>query len=109
LLAGIENICILIVPVPGKLMHRRFVILDKVLAAPSFSIQRLSKGKTIAKNIRAFIKSIVFNTASKKIELAVRQTPEGSTRPTDIITHVLGFNTEEGLQIRVVKTRTLLI
>jgi hypothetical protein len=32
LLAGIENIYILIVPVPGELMHRRFIILDKVLA-----------------------------------------------------------------------------
>lgn len=109
MLAGIENICILIVQVPGKLMHRRFVILDKVLAAPSFSIQRLSKGKTVTKNIRPFIEKIALDISVKKVEFTVRQTQEGSARPTDIITHVLGFNTEEGLQIRVVKTRTLLI
>jgi radical SAM family uncharacterized protein/radical SAM-linked protein len=83
--------------------------VDKFLAAPSFSIQRLSKGKTVTKNIRPFIEKIALDTSGKKVEFTVRQTQEGSARPTDIITHVLGFNTEEGLQIRVVKTRTLLI
>jgi radical SAM family uncharacterized protein/radical SAM-linked protein len=83
--------------------------IDKFLAAPSFSIQRLSKGKTVTKNIRPFIEKIVLDTSGKKVEFAVRQMQEGSARPTDIITHILGFNTEEGLQISVVKTRTLLI
>lgn len=109
MLAGIENICILIVPVPGELMHRRFVILDKFLAAPSFNIQRLSKGKTITKDIRPFIESMLLDTDGKKVDLTLRQAQSGSARPVDIITNVLGFNTEEGLQIRVVKTRTLLI
>ncbi|HEX7415892.1 MAG TPA: TIGR03936 family radical SAM-associated protein, partial [Smithellaceae bacterium] len=82
--------------------------VDKFLAAPSFSIQRLSNDKTVTKNIRPFIEKIALDTSGKKVEFTVRQTQEGSARPTDIITHVLGFNTEEGLQIRVVKTRTLL-
>jgi radical SAM family uncharacterized protein/radical SAM-linked protein len=80
--------------------------MEKFLAAPSFNIQRLSKGKTITKDIRPFIESMLLDTASKKVELTVRHAQSGSARPVDIITNILGYNTGQLGQIRVIKTET---
>ena len=82
--------------------------MEKFLAAPSFNIQRLSKGKTITKDIRPFIESMFLDTVSKKVELTVRHAQSGSARPIDIITNILGYNTGQLGQIRVVKTETIL-
>ncbi|MEI6610362.1 MAG: TIGR03960 family B12-binding radical SAM protein [Deltaproteobacteria bacterium] len=82
--------------------------MDKFMAASSFNIQRLSKGKTITKDIRPFIESMLLDTVSKKIDLTIRHAQSGSARPVDIITNILGYNTGELGQIRVVKTETIL-
>jgi radical SAM-linked protein len=78
------------------------------LAEPSFNIQRLSKGKTITRDIRPFIESIVLDAGSKKIDLILSHAQQGSARPVDIINHVLGFDAGQTSKIRVVKTRTIL-
>ena len=78
------------------------------MAVPSFNIQRLSKGKTITKDIRPFIESMLLNTVSKKIDLTIRHAQSGSARPVDIITNILEYNTDQIGQIRVVKTETIL-
>jgi len=82
--------------------------MKKFLAAPSFNIQRLSKGKTITKDIRPFIESMSLDIVSKKVDLTVRHAQSGSARPVDIITNILGYNTNQLGQIRVVKTETIL-
>jgi radical SAM family uncharacterized protein/radical SAM-linked protein len=82
--------------------------MEKFLAAPSFNIQRLSKGKTITKDIRPFIESMLLDTAGKKVDLTLRHAQSGSARPVDIITNILGYNTDKLGQIRVVKTETIL-
>ena len=82
--------------------------LDKFMAAPSFNIQRLSKGKTITKDIRPFIESMSLDTDGKKVDLTIRHAQSGSARPVDIITNILGYNTDQLGQIRVVKTETIL-
>jgi radical SAM family uncharacterized protein/radical SAM-linked protein len=78
------------------------------LAQSSFNIQRLSKGKTITRDIRPFIESIVLNAGSKKIDLILRHAQQGSARPVDIINHVLGLDIGQTSKIRVVKIRTIL-
>ena len=78
------------------------------LAESSFNIQRLSKGKTITRDIRPFVESIVLDVESKKIELILIYAQQGSARPVDIINHVLGFDAGQTNEIRVVKTRTIL-
>jgi hypothetical protein len=45
---------------------------------------------------------------SKKVDLIVRHAQSGSARPVDIITNILGYNTDQLGQIRVVKTETIL-
>jgi radical SAM-linked protein len=82
--------------------------MDQFMAASSFNIQRLSKGKTITKDIRPFIESMSIDTDGKKVDLTIRHAQSGSARPVDIITNILGYNTGELGQIRVIKTETVL-
>lgn len=78
------------------------------LAASEFNIQKISKGKPVIKNIRPFVQNLVLDPASKTIKLIVSYVHEGSARPADIITYVLGFDSAKACRIKVVKTKTLL-
>lgn len=82
--------------------------IQKFLAAASFNINRLAKGKPISKNIRPFVEKLVIQSIEKKIELTVRHSQQGSARPMDIIVNILSFSDEDSKQIRIVKTKTLL-
>ena len=82
--------------------------IENFLAAPSFSIQKASKGKTVIKDILPFVQSMILDDAGKKVIFTVSHLQEGSARPTDIISHVLKSDTDESRQIRVVKTKTIL-
>lgn len=83
--------------------------IGKFLVSSSFNISRLSKGKTITKDIRPFVESITLNADEKMVEFTVRHTQEGSARPVDIIVHVLEFGKEEAMHIYVTKTKTILL
>jgi len=78
------------------------------LAASSFNIQKSSKGKTVTKDIRPFIQSMILDAAGKIVKFTVNYMPTGSARPADIIAHALKSNADESRQIRVVKTKTIL-
>jgi radical SAM family uncharacterized protein/radical SAM-linked protein len=82
--------------------------IEKFLAAFTFNIQKSSKGKTVTKDIRPFIQSMILDAAGKIVRFTVNYTPTGSARPADIIAHVLKSNACESRQIRVVKTKTIL-
>lgn len=98
---------------PAGIDQSNLVLLEKKIrnfnAAQSFLIQRTAKGKNISKDIRPYVDKLVLYPGEQKVELSVRHSPEGAARPTDIIVHVLGYAGEEKQQIRVVKTRTLLL
>jgi len=78
------------------------------LAASTFNIQKVSKGKTVTKDIRPFVQSLILDSAGKKIKFTVSHIQEGSARPADITAHVLKSDANESRQIKVVKTKTLL-
>jgi radical SAM-linked protein len=82
--------------------------IEKFLTASVFNIQKTSKGKTVTKDIRPFIQSMILDAAGKKVKFTVNYMPTGSARPADIIAHVLKSNACEARKIRVVKTKTLL-
>jgi radical SAM family uncharacterized protein/radical SAM-linked protein len=82
--------------------------IGKFLAAETFNIQKVSKGKTVTKDIRPFVQSMILDDAGKKVIFTVSHIQQGSARPTDIIAHVLKSDPAESRQIRVVKTKTLL-
>ena len=82
--------------------------IKNFLAASVFNIQKLSKGKTIIKDIRSCIQNLVLDGDCKTIKFTVSHIQEGSARPADIISYILKSNTDEARQIKVVKTNTLL-
>ena len=82
--------------------------IKEFLAASNFNIQKVSKGKTITKDIRPFVQMLSLDSDKKIIKFIVSFVQEGSARPADIITHVLKSDIDESRQIRVVKTKTFL-
>ncbi|KUG23985.1 fe-s oxidoreductase [hydrocarbon metagenome] len=82
--------------------------IKSFLEASEFKIQKISKGKTVIKDIRPFVQSLILDIAGKKIFFAVPHIQEGSARPADIIAHVLKSDTDESQKIRVVRTKSLL-
>ena len=82
--------------------------IDQFLAASNFNIKKISKGKTITKDIRPFVQMLSLDRDKKIIKFIVSFVQEGSARPVDIIAHILKSDPDESRQIRVVKTKTLL-
>ncbi|HUN54090.1 MAG TPA: TIGR03960 family B12-binding radical SAM protein [Smithella sp.] len=82
--------------------------IENFLAAPVFNIQKLSKGKTVTKNIRPCVQDLVLDGAGKTIKFTVSHIQEGSARPADIISHILKSGSDESQQIKIVKTKTIL-
>ncbi|MDD4091149.1 MAG: TIGR03960 family B12-binding radical SAM protein [Smithellaceae bacterium] len=83
--------------------------IENFLAAESFPISRPSKGKTITRDIRSFVKTLTIRAGEKTVDLTVRHAQTGSVRPVDILRHVLNFSEEETQRIGVVKTKTILV
>ncbi len=82
--------------------------IDQFMATVSFPITRLAKGKTINRDIRPFVEKLTLHAAEKKITITLRHAQNGSTRPVDIIEHVLGYPADQIQNVRVLKTRTIL-
>jgi radical SAM family uncharacterized protein/radical SAM-linked protein len=82
--------------------------IGKFLAADTFNIQKVSKGKTVTKDIRPFVQSMILDDAGKKVIFTVSHIQEGSARPTDVISYVLKSNIDESRQIKITKTETIL-
>jgi len=82
--------------------------IKNFLATSEFKIQKISKGKTVIKDIRPFVQSLILDTAGKKIFFAVPHIQEGSARPTDVITHILKSDADESQKIKVIRTKSVL-
>ncbi len=82
--------------------------IDNFLTASDFTIQKVSKGKTVTKDIRPFVQSMMLDDTGKKVKYTVLHIQEGSARPIDIIAHILKSSADEARQIKVVKIMTIL-
>ncbi|MRR17783.1 MAG: DUF2344 domain-containing protein, partial [Deltaproteobacteria bacterium] len=82
--------------------------IEKFLAAASFPISRLSKGKTVIRDIRPFVEAMTFDPREKKVALTLRHAQAGSVRPIDVIEHVLGFPADQIQRVNIIKTQTIL-
>jgi radical SAM family uncharacterized protein/radical SAM-linked protein len=82
--------------------------IENFLAAKSFPISRLSKGKTVTRDIRPFVEAMTLNAPEKKVCMTLRHAQAGSVRPIDMILHILGFPADQTQRISVIKTRTIL-
>jgi radical SAM family uncharacterized protein/radical SAM-linked protein len=82
--------------------------LRTFLAAEHFSITRQTDGKTIDKEIRPLVAKMALDRPARRILLAAHFGPQGTVRPAEILTAVLGLSTETLHKTRIVKTATQL-
>lgn len=82
--------------------------ITNFLEAHEFSIPKVSKGKTVIKDIRPFLHTIKLDRLDKVIQFTVLHVQGGSARPADIITHILKSDADESRRIKIVKTKTIL-
>jgi len=77
------------------------------LEAESWIITRETKDKSTARDIRPFVTGLSAGEEKSELRLTVRIGPEGTVRPMEILTQVLGIDPETARHARIVKTRTL--
>ncbi len=82
--------------------------VKEFLAASSFEIPKMIKGKTLGKDIRAFVQSIVVDRENKKILFRTLHSQTGTARPADLLAHILKFDAPEAQSTLVVRTRSIL-
>ncbi|MBN1664615.1 MAG: TIGR03960 family B12-binding radical SAM protein [Deltaproteobacteria bacterium] len=84
---------------------------DKVthfLKAEEFTIIREVKGKAVVKNIRPLVKTLSLDQQSRAIKLAAMLGEGGgAVRPVDILTEVLGLDSDTAKIFRMIKTDTV--
>jgi len=82
--------------------------IQNFLAADSFEITRTAKGKTVTRDIRPFIESLILDRNAGKVETTIIHAQSGSARPVDLIQHVLRISGEQTTSVAIVKTKTIL-
>lgn len=78
------------------------------LEAGSYRVTREANGKQILKDIRPFVTDLASDRAGHRILLSTRFGPEGTVRPSEVLTGVFGLSPEASHRIRTVKTGTKL-
>ena len=89
-------------------MDRFEAKIHAFLEAGSFRVTREANGKPVIKEIRPFVTDLALDRAGRRILLSARFGPEGTVRPAEVLTGVLGLSMEALHRIRIVKSGTLL-
>ncbi|HOD35699.1 MAG TPA: TIGR03960 family B12-binding radical SAM protein [Syntrophales bacterium] len=99
------------IPLPETLTGNRTRELEgrigEFLSKKECEVTRREKEGVRRKNIRPCVGRLVVDRQVHKIILLLLQTEEGTARPLEILTRVLGFEEEEAKRLRVIKKRTL--
>jgi len=75
--------------------------------ASEFRVVRSHKGKTVVKDIRAFVSRLSFARETGEMKLSVSIGLQGTVRPQELLTEVIGLAEEEVARVRIVKIETL--
>jgi radical SAM-linked protein len=78
------------------------------LQAETFGVTRETNGKSVIKEIRPFVTGLTLDRAGRRIHLSARFGPEGTVRPAEVLTGVLGISSKAVHKIRIMKSGTLL-
>jgi hypothetical protein len=78
----------------------------RFLDAQSFAVRREVSGKTVLKEIRPLVTGLTLDRPSHRIILSAHFGPEGTVRPTELLTSLFGFSPEAARSTRIVKTAT---
>jgi radical SAM family uncharacterized protein/radical SAM-linked protein len=80
--------------------------MECFLSTDKFVITREVKGKTVEKNIRPMVASILVDENGCLLIFTVRIKPEGSVRPLEILTEIGGIDRDLAKTMRIVRTKT---
>ncbi len=108
LVTGFEYHLILPAELTGDELDRIEAGIDAFREAESYAVTREVKGQPVAKDVRPFVLTLGLDRASRRIDLIARTGPEGTIRPAELITGVLGLDQESLLRIGILKTGTRL-
>jgi radical SAM-linked protein len=81
--------------------------IPRFLGLESFPVHREVNGKTIIKEIRPLVADLSLDRPSRRIILSVHFGPEGTVRPTELLTALFGLSPTATHGVRIVKTVTL--
>jgi len=77
------------------------------LASSSFQMVRDTKNKTVIRDIRPFVKYLELSTESGTLRFCLLLGKEGSVKPAEILTEVLGLDKDIVTLMRIRKEKTL--
>jgi len=80
--------------------------IPRFLDLESFPVHRKANGKTIIKEIRPLVAELALDRPSRRIILSAHFGPEGTVRPTELLTALFGLSPEATHGVRIVKTAT---
>jgi radical SAM family uncharacterized protein/radical SAM-linked protein len=80
--------------------------IERFLSSESFSIARETKGGSVARNVRAFVSSMLVEEVKRDIMLSVIIDKNGTVKPIELLTEVLGISNEVVPTIRILRTHT---
>jgi radical SAM family uncharacterized protein/radical SAM-linked protein len=72
----------------------------------SFPVRREANGKAVIKEIRPLVTGLTLDRPSRRIILSAHFGPEGTVRPTELLTALFGLSPEATHRFRIVKTAT---
>jgi radical SAM family uncharacterized protein/radical SAM-linked protein len=78
----------------------------RFLDLESFPVHREANGKTAIKEIRPLVADLALDRSSRRIILSAHCGPEGTVRPTELLTALFGLSPEATHGVRIVKTAT---
>jgi radical SAM-linked protein len=71
-----------------------------------FAIEKEKEGKTIIKDIRPLVKGITCDRENRRLHISLSMKNGASVKPADILTRVLGMDTDTSRMLRIRKTDT---
>ena len=81
--------------------------IDSFLKLDTFVIKRKRKGNYRERDIRHFVSTMSLDRVISKIDVSIRFNSEGSVKPTEILTEVMGLDDEAAKMARIVKRKTI--
>jgi len=85
---------------------RLFERISDFFQASSHTVNREREGRTIQKDIRPYVLSLELDRAKAKILLKAGIAPDGTVRPMEVLTSILGIDPVRALSMRVRKVAT---
>jgi len=80
--------------------------IERFLQTETFNIIRETKGRSVIKDIRQFVDTLILDRENYRLLMDVRFGEKGTVRPLDILTHVLDIDAGTARMMRIMKTDT---